>query len=565
MPSTNARLLPCGDVALLVELADATRGTERVLSLERAVVEAALPGVVECVPGLRTLLVEYDPDGTDAAALGAALLHLAAAARPRRLQANRVELPVCFESDCAPDLTEVAAALRMTVADLVAVVCAADLRVALVGHLPGLPYLVGLPAALSMPRRATARPRVAAGSLGLAAGMACIYPVAAPGGWHLVGRTPVRLVRPGAAAPALLAPGDRVRLRAIDATEFARRAADPAAAAEAAAAPAPSAALRVVDAGVRTLIVDAGRFGSARLGISRGGAADPEALHLANALCGNPPAAAALEIAVRGPLLEVEAATCRVALAGDAPLRLERDGGATDLHAWQSHTLGRGDRLRVGTAGGALGAVLAVAGGIGVEPQLGSRSTCLRGGAGGLLARPLRSGDLLPLDPAAGSRAEPQRKLASERRSLLRASGPFHVLPGPQHEALDTAGWATLHTAMWRVDPRSDRTGVRLDGPRLEPRGGADVLTQACPAGAIQVSGDGVPTVLGVDRGTTGGYCIPAVIASVDLPRLGRLRPGDTVRLALIDVATAHRLRGEHRAALLALTAGCRAATLGDP
>ncbi|HEY6379887.1 MAG TPA: biotin-dependent carboxyltransferase family protein [Candidatus Dormibacteraeota bacterium] len=325
-------------------------------------------------------------------------------------------------------------------------------------------------------------------------------------------------------------------------------------------------ALRVVDAGVRTLVVDTGRFGSARLGIPRSGAADGEALLLANALCGNPPGSAALEIAVRGPQLLVEAPVCRVALAGDAALRLERDRTRRELAPWRSHTLRRGDRLWVGATRHVLGAVLAIGGGVAVEPCLGSRSTSLRGGLPERLGRPLRAGDLLPLDAAAARRCNaPERALEVPVGIHVHPQGALRLLAGPQQTTLDPTGWDALTGAEWRVSASSDRTGLRLEGARLRLRGVADVPSQGCPAGAVQVSGDGAAIILGVDRGTTGGYCVAAVVASVDLPRLGRLRPGQRLQLELTDVTRALALLRRRAAELTTLVAACRPATLAPP
>lgn len=321
--------------------------------------------------------------------------------------------------------------------------------------------------------------------------------------------------------------------------------------------------LRVVDAGVRTLIVDAGRFGAARMGIPRSGAADREALLLANALCGNPPEAAAIEMAVRGPRLAVEADVCTVALAGDAPVTLERDGRRTEVASWRSHTVYRGDRVAIGATHNVLGAVLAVGGGgIAVAPRLGSRSTSLRGGVPGLLARTLQPGDLLPLDPTGATGARPGLVLDAPGGIALLPTGRLRVLAGPQSDALGDAGWRTLTGSSWRVSPRSDRTGLRLEGPRLALRAGADVPSQGCPVGAVQLTGDGVPTILGVDRGTTGGYCVPAVVASVDIPVLGRLRPGAEVKLELVDLPAALALLRRRADELMALTTAGIADTL---
>jgi KipI family sensor histidine kinase inhibitor len=221
MTEARARVLACGEAALLVDVGgDAGEATGRVMGLDAAVAAAGLPGVVECVPGLTTLLVEFDPLTVDAATLATELLRLTSNAAARQPVGHRFELPVCFDAELAPDVGDAAATAGMSADDLLGILCGAELRVALIGHLPGLPYLAGLPAVLDLPRRASARPRVSRGSIGLAARMACVYPQEAPGGWHIVGRTPARLVDPDADPPARLAPGDRVRLVAVDRTGF---------------------------------------------------------------------------------------------------------------------------------------------------------------------------------------------------------------------------------------------------------------------------------------------------------------------------------------------------------
>jgi KipI family sensor histidine kinase inhibitor len=213
--------LPCGDAALLVELGGGIdEVTDRVLAVDAAVGAARLPGVVECVPGLTTLMVEFDPFVTGPGELGDELLRLVSSAPSHLREGRGFELPVCFAGELAPDLQAVAGATGISEAALIRLLCGTELRVALIGHLPGLPYLTGLPQPLDLPRRASARPRVPRGALGLAARMACVYPQTAPGGWHVVGRTPARLVDVEADPPVLLEPGDRVRISEIDTSEF---------------------------------------------------------------------------------------------------------------------------------------------------------------------------------------------------------------------------------------------------------------------------------------------------------------------------------------------------------
>lgn len=228
----RARVLPCGDAAVLVELiadgdSDGVELCARVLGLERAVTAARIDGVVECTPGIRSLLVEVDPLRCDLDLVAAGVLALAASTPPAELSDRSWTLPVCFDESMAPDLAAVAASCGAGIAELVRTLCDAELRVAVVGHLPGLPYLVGLPPHLDMARRDTPRARVDAGAVGVAARMACVYPQASPGGWQIVGCTPARLVEPGAVEPVLLRPGDRVRIAALEADAFAAVAGHP--------------------------------------------------------------------------------------------------------------------------------------------------------------------------------------------------------------------------------------------------------------------------------------------------------------------------------------------------
>ncbi len=221
VPSQSTpRFLAAADAAVVVEFGDAVDGalSARVLALEAAVRRRPPPGVVETVPTLRSLLVLYDVLATDHDALVTALRELASGspAAPGGGGAEWI-IPVVYGGEAGPDLEEVAAAAGMSPAAAVAAHTGALHRVAMLGHLPGLPYLTGLPAALDIGRHPEPRVRVAAGSVAVAGGLTCIYPVAAPGGWRIIGRTPARLFDPAADPPAALAPGDRVRFVAVDA------------------------------------------------------------------------------------------------------------------------------------------------------------------------------------------------------------------------------------------------------------------------------------------------------------------------------------------------------------
>lgn len=217
------RFLSVGDRALAVEFGDSIdRGlSRRVLRLDRAIRAERLPGVVETVPSFRSLLVHYDPIVTSGAELEAAIVPLLDHDDDTGIAARRWRIPVCYEGEHAPDLAEVARLTRLDPAEIVALHSGTRWHVYMLGFLPGFPYLGDLPAELALPRRADPRVRVPAGSVSIATTLTAIYPYESPGGWHLIGATPIRFFDPARTPPALLAPGDRVMFEPIGADAFA--------------------------------------------------------------------------------------------------------------------------------------------------------------------------------------------------------------------------------------------------------------------------------------------------------------------------------------------------------
>lgn len=202
MAGSGVRILPYGPGALLAEYDD----LDTVLSVASRVRALGLPGVVDVVAALRTVLVVHE--GADRDAVVTALSDVRVEVpEPGPL----VVVPVRYDG---PDLADVAAATRRTEAEVVAAHTAAEYRVAFCGFVPGFAYLVGLPAELHLPRRATPRTRVPAGSVAIAAEFSAVYPAATPGGWHLLGRTDLPMWDDSLAEPALLVPGVRVRFEA---------------------------------------------------------------------------------------------------------------------------------------------------------------------------------------------------------------------------------------------------------------------------------------------------------------------------------------------------------------
>jgi len=217
------RFLSVGDRALVVEFGDMIdRGLSReVLRLDRVLRAAPPAGVVETVPTFRSLMVHYDPLSTSRADLEHVINGLLDRDEGADTDARLWHIPVCYEDEFAPDLSEVARLTGLKPGNVVALHSGTRYHVYMLGFLPGFPYLGDLPAALALPRRADPRVRVPAGSIAIATSLTAIYPYASPGGWHLIGATPIRFFEIARTPPALLAPGDAVLFEPIDPASFA--------------------------------------------------------------------------------------------------------------------------------------------------------------------------------------------------------------------------------------------------------------------------------------------------------------------------------------------------------
>jgi inhibitor of KinA len=216
------RVLPAGDTALVVEFGDQIdrRLSTWVLALGRRLTEAGVNGVVETVPTYRSLLVHYDPLAVSADSLKARIVELMRGLHATGETVRHWRLPACYEPQLAPDLHEVAARTGHTPAQVVELHSATSYYVYMIGFLPGLAYLGDLPAELFLPRRPTPRLNVPAGSVAIATAMTSVYPIDHPGGWHLIGRSPVSLWEREPVVRTLLAPGDKVTFMPVSMREY---------------------------------------------------------------------------------------------------------------------------------------------------------------------------------------------------------------------------------------------------------------------------------------------------------------------------------------------------------
>lgn len=525
----GVRILPVGDAALSVEFGRDLDPelAARVRALDAFLAAAPVDGVRETVPTCRALLVVYEPRAVGFGELADELSRRALAAPVDAEPGATHVIPVSYDG---ADLDDVARACRLGRDDVVALHAGREYTALMLGFLPGFAYLGLLALELALPRRATPRPRVPAGSVAIAGRQTGIYPALSPGGWHLVGRTSARLFHPQRNPPALVRAGDRVRFEAVGKLD------DAPTAPRLATRPTGPAALEVLDGGWRTSVQDAGRFGARRYGVAWSGALDARAHAQANAAVGNPPGTAGLECTLLGPRLRF-LAPCVFALAGaDLGGVLER----SDLGAAWPVPLGAAVRARPGNVLAFVGrrsgcrAVIAFAGGLDVPAVLDSRATDLTARFGGLDGRALRAGDQLALGGAAAGAVVP----GEGERDGARGVVAVRVVLGPQDDHFTPEAQGAFLDSTWTVTGTSDRVGCRLAGPRLEHAGPSEIVSDGMVPGCVQVPPDGQPIVSLADGPTTGGYPKIATVVRDDLALLAQLVPGEgRVRFTPVQVA----------------------------
>lgn len=301
-----------------------------------------------------------------------------------------------------------------------------------------------------------------------------------------------------------------------------------------------SCGLRVLAGGLGNTLQDAGRWGYRHMGIPVSGYLDPLFARCAQALVGNEANAAALEMRILGPTLEVVDGPLRLALCGEVSARIRRAGsGEMPLPPWQTACLQAGDVLQIGAILRGV-AYLAVAGGFNTPPQLGSRATYTPARIGGLDGRALVSGDWLPAAPC---RDEGERIAPPWQHE----EGAIRIILGPQDDAFSAEALAAFLAGLYTVTRDCDRMGMRLHGPALT-HANATISDGVAP-GAIQIAGDGQPIILLADCQTVGGYPKIATVISADLPRLAQCPPGSEIRFFAVDLEKAAKISVDRKSA----------------
>jgi KipI family sensor histidine kinase inhibitor len=553
------QLILLGDCAVLVvfKAKSSVVALELVARSARALNVAPMVGITDIVPAFTTITVHYDPaqvaagGGPAGAPVERVMAWIKSAPAPsggsQRKAAREVIVPVCYGGEQGPDLPEVATRTKLTEAEVIRLHTKASYRVAAVGFSPGFPYLLGLPERLATPRRETPRLSVPAGSVGIGGSQTGVYPTATPGGWSIIGRTPLRLFRPeNETAPTLLKAGDTVKFVSITESRATQLEEKPVALTTVNVSRA-TAVFEIIKPGVLTTVQDLGRTGWQHHGVPVGGPMDRQAARVANILLGNDENAPLLEATHTGPELKFFCDTW-IAVTG-AEIR--------DVPGWRPIRVKSGQVVVLTEMIRGARAYIAVLGGLEIARVMGSASTLLRPGMGGWNGRALQAGDRLGARPGAreiigGWSASADFKVSIAPEVIVR------VLRGPQWNDFTAASRRAFLGKRFKITVRSDRMGLRLEGTALRAEKKIDLASEGVGFGSVQVPPDGNPIVLMADRQTIGGYPKIGHVIAVDLPRLAQARTGDIVRFQEITIEEAQALYLEQERALGLLVSGVR-------
>ena len=287
----------------------------------------------------------------------------------------------------------------------------------------------------------------------------------------------------------------------------------------------------VVHPGVLTTYQDLGRRGFRQFGIPLSGAMDAVALRAANLLAGNEEGEVGLEVTLMGLKMKALSSLLIAVSGGDLNFTINSEYQSP----WKNYRLKAGDVIHFRSRRSGFRAYLAVRGGLEAPSFMGSSSVFQRG----LMGCPLREGDRLEVKTAKG-KTVPEFQ-APPRQLLIRSDpGSIRVILGPQEDRFSEEAVSHFLNGTYRIKSQSDRMAYRLEGPKINPRGKADIISEPLMPGAIQVPNDGTPIILLADGQTTGGYAKIANVISADIPILAQKAPGEQVRFEAVDLERAY-------------------------
>ena len=550
-----------GDHSVQIDFSKSNEPLKDIHALSKVLFANKPAWATEIVPGLDSLVIQLQQTTDDPKTIREqALVDLQkigaqfAKQKSRKTSPNKIHrIQVCYHPDLGLDLPAIAKACKLSIEELIHLHKESLYTADILGFMPGFAYFSGLNPQLRLPRLTSPRPAVPKGSVAIAELQTAIYPRVTPGGWNIIGRSPNKLFDINQNPPGLFMAGDQMQIEEISLDEFHQL--DKTNASKEMIRPLDknkSASIEVLQAGTFSTIQDEPRSGLSHWAVGPGGACDIASLHLANALVGNPPETAAIEMTSTGPSLLFYEATC-VAWVGahcEGIVNNQRIPGNRPV--W----IPKGATLKFSPLNPGLRSLLAIGGGLDLPETLGRFGSHISADIG---PKRLEKGDQFIL-------AKPKAPLKSSfLKSLYKEDdlptypkwqirSPFlpnnsitqiHCLAGPHLSFLSAKERELFWSTVWTVSNQSNRMGVRLQSDFKIKRDLPNIPSQAITFGTVQFPPSHEPIIMLAEHQTTGGYPRLAEVIRSDLMKLAQVKPGCKLQLQLIDLEEADTFNAE--------------------
>ncbi len=503
-----------------------------------------LPEIIETVPTYCSVTVFFDEklcNHNFPKKIAEKILKGSLSFREEKKEKNRtIKIPVCYEDEeFAPDLEKISTQTGLSKKEIIELHSSTEYLIYMLGFLPGFPYLGGIDERLEIPRLETPRKKIQAGSVAVGGKQTGLYPVESPGGWLIIGRTPLKVFDAERNPSFLYESGDKIRFvpvsrnhfdnfnenlwlnentTKIDVIEEKTRFVC-------------GSGIRIIDPGLNTTVQDMGIFGFQKYGIGQCGAMDELSFKMANMLCGNLETVACLETTLSGPEIQF-ILPCDFAITGAVFENANLDDKHIEMN--RVYHAGKGSVLKCGYSSYGLRSYIAFSGGVLVHKKFGSSSTNTKIRTGGYKGRKLMSGDEI----AIGKNKNNEMRLKENYEM-----NPFFIqkeeivslqcVRSSQTDFFTQDIISAFMNNIYTVTPDSDRMGIRFSGKSLAC-GKTDIISDAVPFGAVQITSEGLPVVMASDRQTTGGYAKIACVTKKSMCKLSQAVPGTKVQFSFI-------------------------------
>lgn len=536
---------------------------ERLMQAKQLIEQYPFAGFIETVPAYNSLAVHYDPlqiaksEETIAATVIGQLkkiLQNESVTVDSVVERSVIMIPVCYDESFGIDLQELSASLNLTIEEIIQLHTAKTYHVFMIGFTPGFPYMGTVDERLTTQRKTQPRLQVSPGSVAIAGNQTGIYPFATPGGWNIIGRTPINIFDLQKENPFLLKAGDEVKFKAITRNEFEKydtsdalvgrnstniinrptRTYDK-----------KKQIIDIEQCGFLTTLQNTGRTRYLQFGVSKSGAMDAYAAQLANTLIGNNPDEAVLEI-TQSPHRFRFLQDAVVAFTGAG---LQPQTEHTILPLNQPVFISKGMVIECKQPIPGFRLYMAVTGGFESDEFLHSSATDLLVKAGGYQGRPLKKNDelktrtsLSPLQKKlttvlkAGATVELNTAIPDYSTSTIR------IIKGTEWHYMNDSSKSILSGGTFSISPQSSRMGYRLKKEALTTEQACEIISSPVTQGTMQLTPSGELIILMADAQTVGGYPRVAQVCAVDLSLLAQKKPGDQIHFQLIDLQEAEEL-----------------------